>query len=1219
MSAEAPTPALSDVEARTGVALEIVRGVLGDIPPAELAGKSLDHLAWVVEGQVQAAQRRTGAHSIVEVEGDLPASLIDDAVEHGGVNRLTAGAVIRVVTDDMPFVVDSIVAAVTSRGAGIGDLLHPQMAVRRDASGQLCFARRSGKRPGAVRLPGQTDTVPEGQRESEESWVYLHISPLGDFTGADEIERTISDVIDDVRAASNDWQRMRDQALAIVDDLGDNPPVSVPEFATADVRRFLTWLSEGNFTFLGYREYALDVVDGEDVLRPVDGSALGILRSASDAPRGFERMTPQSRAAARSPQLLTLTKANSRSRVHRDAYLDYVGVKTFDDAGNVTGERRFLGLHTARTYAASPSSIPVVAERVAKVIRRAGYSPDSHSGRDLLHVLESYPRDELFQTSSERLYEIATEVVRLQARRHVGVFLRNDDYGRFVAVLVYLPRDRYNTRVREAIAQHLAQAYGAETVDYTARVTSEALARIYYTVRLPRGTAIPDVSADDIRAAVLEVTRTWSERVTQAAHAEEGLADVDARQLVSTFADGFPAGYSDDFTPRQAVADMRRLERLGDDDAALTLYGTDKVDSRERRLKIFRNEPLMLTEVFPIFTNLGVQVSDERPYTLTRADGSTCHVYDFGLVADRTAMWGNTPQESARRRTNVMETVLAAWRGQAENDALNQLVLAAGLSWRQINHLRALARYMRQIGFSLSYEYVVAALLANTDLTSLLVRLFEARFDPSLDADEREAQTQAVRQRFADGLADVASLDHDRILRTLEGVIMAIVRTNAYTPKLLSGECAELVFKIRCADVPGIPAPVPMFEIWVYGPKVEGVHLRFGLVARGGLRWSDRFEDFRTEILGLVKAQMVKNAVIVPTGSKGGFVAKQLPDPADREAWLAAGVETYEAFIGGLLSVTDNRDGDTIIAPPPAIGGHVTHHAGGSAGMYRLRTVSAPVRPDGYTVDLDALRALAHEVRPRLITIGASLNLYPHPVAAIREIADEVGAYLLFDAAHLCGLIAGRAWPNPLEQGAHLMTFSTYKSLGGPAGGAVVTDDAELAQRIDAIAFPGLTANFDAAKSAALAVTMVDWQVAGAGYAAAMVATARALAEALQARGLPVFTGHDGPTRSHQFALRARPWGGGQAAARRLRRANLLACGIGLPEEPIEGDVNGLRIGTPELVRLGLRVDDMPGLADLIARGLDESVAPETVAPDVTAFRARFHGIHYTADSPEHP
>ena len=919
MSAEAPTPALSDVEARTGVALEIVQGVLGDIPPAELAGKSLDHLAWVVEGQVQAAQRRAGAHSIVEVEGDLPASLIDDAVEHGGVNRLTAGAVIRVVTDDMPFVVDSIVAAVTSRGAGIGDLLHPQMAVRRDASGQLCFARRSGKRPGAVRLPGQTDTVPEGQRESEESWVYLHISPLGDFTGADEIERTISDVIDDVRAAANDWQRMRDQALAIVDDLGANPPVSVPEFATADVRRFLTWLSEGNFTFLGYREYALDVVDGEDVLRPVDGSALGILRSASDAPRGFERMTPQSRAAARSPQLLTLTKANSRSRVHRDAYLDYVGVKTFDEAGNVTGERRFLGLHTARTYAASPSSIPIVAERVAKVIRRAGYSPDSHSGRDLLHVLESYPRDELFQTSSERLYEIATEVVRLQARRHVGVFLRNDDYGRFVAVLVYLPRDRYNTRVREAIAQHLAQAYGSETVDYTARVTSEALARIYYTVRLPRGTAIPDVSADDIRAAVLEVTRTWSERVTQAAHAEEGLADVDARQLVSTFADGFPAGYSDDFTPRQAVADMRRLERLGDDDAALTLYGTDKVDSRERRLKIFRNEPLMLTEVFPIFTNLGVQVSDERPYTLTRADGSTCHVYDFGLVADRTAMWGNTPQESARRRTNVMETVLAAWRGQAENDALNQLVLAAGLSWRQINHLRALARYMRQIGFSLSYEYVVAALLANTDLTSLLVRLFEARFDPSLDADEREAQTQAVRQRFADGLADVASLDHDRILRTLEGVIMAIVRTNAYTPKLLSGECAELVFKIRCADVPGIPAPVPMFEIWVYGPKVEGVHLRFGLVARGGLRWSDRFEDFRTEILGLVKAQMVKNAVIVPTGSKGGFVAKQLPDPADREAWLAAGVEAYEAFIGGLLSVTDNRDGDTIIAPQDVV------------------------------------------------------------------------------------------------------------------------------------------------------------------------------------------------------------------------------------------------------------------------------------------------------------
>jgi glycine hydroxymethyltransferase len=306
--------------------------------------------------------------------------------------------------------------------------------------------------------------------------------------------------------------------------------------------------------------------------------------------------------------------------------------------------------------------------------------------------------------------------------------------------------------------------------------------------------------------------------------------------------------------------------------------------------------------------------------------------------------------------------------------------------------------------------------------------------------------------------------------------------------------------------------------------------------------------------------------------------------------------------------------GDTIIAPPPSIGGHVTHHGGGSAGQYRLTTVPAPVSAAGYTVDVEALRRLAHEVEPKLITIGSSLNLYPHPVGAIREIADEVGAKVLFDAAHVCGLIAGKAWQQPLEEGAHMITFSTYKSLGGPPGGAVVTNDAELAERMDKIAFPGMTANFDAGKAAALAVTMVDWKVAGRAYAAAMVETAARLADELATTGLQVFTGAYGPTRSHQFAIRARQWGGGQHAARRLRKANLLACGIGLPEASVDGDVNGLRMGTPELVRLGMKPQDMTDLAGLIARGLDVDLVPATVAAEVTAWRGQFSGVHYTAD-----
>ncbi|MFD1495059.1 serine hydroxymethyltransferase [Streptosporangium lutulentum] len=308
--------------------------------------------------------------------------------------------------------------------------------------------------------------------------------------------------------------------------------------------------------------------------------------------------------------------------------------------------------------------------------------------------------------------------------------------------------------------------------------------------------------------------------------------------------------------------------------------------------------------------------------------------------------------------------------------------------------------------------------------------------------------------------------------------------------------------------------------------------------------------------------------------------------------------------------------GDTIIAPPASIGGHVTHHGQGAAGMYGLNTVAAPVEADGYTVDVDALRSLAEETRPKLITIGGSLNLFHHPIARIREIADSVGALVLFDAAHLCGVIAGKTWPQPLDEGAHLMSMSTYKSLGGPAGGLVVTNDAGLAERLDAIAYPGLTANFDAGKTAALAMTMLDWKAAGPAYAQMMIATARRLAAELLALDVPVFAADRGCTLSHQFAVMAHGYGGGQRAARRLRRANLLACGIGLPAEPIDGDVNGLRIGTPEIVRLGMTEADMPALASFVARGLDPSVDPGVVASEVTEWRSGFSGVHFTADQP---
>ncbi|MEY7973582.1 serine hydroxymethyltransferase [Saccharomonospora xinjiangensis] len=395
----------------------------------------------------------------------------------------------------------------------------------------------------------------------------------------------------------------------------------------------------------------------------------------------------------------------------------------------------------------------------------------------------------------------------------------------------------------------------------------------------------------------------------------------------------------------------------------------------------------------------------------------------------------------------------------------------------------------------------------------------------------------------------------------------------------------------------------------IMNPRAEAM-LSAGLSSRASLGYpGDKYET------GLEAVEQIEviAAELVAEVFGAGYAEIRVPSGA---------VANLYAFLATC------EPGDTIIAPPPAIGGHVTHHTEGAAGKYRLRTVAAPVDPGGYTVDVDALRALAHEVRPALITLGGSLNLFPHPIAEVRDIADEVGAKVLFDAAHLCGLIAGGAWQRPLDEGAHLMTFSTYKSLGGPPGGAVVTDDPAIAERIDRIAFPGLTANFDAGRTAALAVTMLDWKVAGRAYASAMTETAARLAEELLAAGAPVFTGTRGPTLSHQFALRARRWGGGQHAARRLREANLLACGIVLPDDRVgsvdgadgvngaDGDVNGLRLGTPEVVRLGMKPSDMADLAGFLVAGLDPDTDPQAIAPEVAAWRGQFGGVHYTAEKP---
>ncbi|NNG40249.1 NAD-glutamate dehydrogenase [Flexivirga sp. ID2601S] len=824
--------------------------------------------------------------------------------------------VLQIVTDDMPFLVDSVVAALAHRDRDVHALIHPQMFVQRDAAGNLVQIYDTDE------LPPSTGN---GLAPIAESWMHFEIDLAADDADDTELLDAVRRVLADVRVAVDDWHRMQGECEQVIADLDAHRPSSVPGWAVDNTQGFLRWLADNHFTFLGYREYELDTVDGEDVLRIKPGSGLGILRYDKPASQSFSRLTPNGRATAREPQLLTITKANSRSTVHRPTYLDYIGVRTFDDQGNVTGEKRFLGLFTSSAYTESVRRVPVVRERVAKVIARTGFSPDSHSGKDLLQVLENYPRDELFQTSSEQLYRISTQVLRLQERRQAQLFRRVDEFGRFVSVLVYLPRDRYNTSVRLRIEQLLREAYDADSVDYTTRIADSALALIHFVVRLRPGADVPEVDDDELHAKLLENSRTWGERLGAVAAEEDG-EDASAR-VMSLYARAFPEAYKEDFSPRQGVADLRRIEALESDEHTLfTLYRDPKsADPRERRFKLFRRDRVILTDVLPVFTDLGVQVTDERPYSMQRADGVVVHVYDFGLRADDAALWGTDDASLARVRDRVQEAFRAVWEGDAESDGLGALVLRAGLTSRQVAVLRAISKYLRQIGFTFSQNYIEQALRGNVDLARSLVDLFEARFDPARagagarqDTD-REAAQAAIVQRMETALDDVSSLDHDRIIRTMMGVIRATLRTNVFQRDEQGNPSPVMSFKLDCKRVPGLPEPKPMFEIWVYGPRVEGVHLRFGKVARGGLRWSDRPEDFRTEILGLVKAQMVKNAVIVPTGSKGGFVAKKLPDPADREAWLAEGVASYKLFISGLLDVTDNLVSGEVVPPKDVV------------------------------------------------------------------------------------------------------------------------------------------------------------------------------------------------------------------------------------------------------------------------------------------------------------
>jgi glutamate dehydrogenase len=873
------------------------------VPPEDLLPAGPLRAGLVAAEHARVAARRPQGRALVQVHAAGESAALEE----------TRG-VVDIVTDDMPFLVDSITNELARHSLDSYHIVHPQLVVRRDVSGEL------------REVVGPPTEGGRGHDEITESWMHIEIDTAGaDLAG---LEDDLRRVLADVRVAVEDHSKMQEKALRVATQLGTEGAR-----APAETQALLRWLADNHFTFLGYREY--DLVEGQDgmALQAVPGTGLGILRHDKPGSSSFAALPPEVRARAKDPQRLILTKANSRSTVHRRSYLDYIAIKRIDASGEVNGEYRFLGLYTHAAYHESITRIPVLRRKLASVLEEAGVAPGSHDGQDLTEILEGYPREELFQISVEELAPIALAVLRLRTHRQTRLFLRKDIYGRFMSCMVYLPRDRYTTAVRLRIQEILREALHGVGVEYNATVGESALARLHVVVRAQPGTSLPDVDAAALESAVAAAARSWDEDL--AAEAARTLGEEPARALLDVCSAAIPETYKADVPARAALNDFIRVGELlrSDQDTAFDLWEAESYSGGRPvteqgkdgvwRLTIYRaGSPITLTDVLPRLQNMGVEVVDEHPYEFTGPLlAKPFWIYDFGLARSREAPGPSHPEQV---KGLVEEALTALWQGKVEDDGFNALVLHAHLSWQQVSVLRAYAKYLRQAGTTFSQRYIERVLDQNVAIARLLVRLYESRFDPARQPGEAE-RSEAIAEEIRGQLDEVAILDHDRILRSYLGLILATLRTSffqtGHDPGQLAvpGEPPYLVFKLDARQVPELPAPRPRFELFVYSPRLEAVHLRFASVARGGLRWSDRREDFRTEILGLAKAQEVKNSVIVPSGAKGGFVCKNLPDPADREAYQGEVRACYRTFIRAMLDVTDNLRSGQVVPPPGVV------------------------------------------------------------------------------------------------------------------------------------------------------------------------------------------------------------------------------------------------------------------------------------------------------------
>ncbi|WP_420434981.1 NAD-glutamate dehydrogenase [Hyphobacterium sp.] len=801
--------------------------------------------------------------------------------------------IVEVVGPDRPFLVDSVMGEIGAQGLDVLAMFHPIVAIPSDENGQPAEA---------------------------ESLIQVHVEPLDERTREDLAE-AVRGAMEDVRLATEDFKGMRaamNMAIAHVEDA--NTPASLEE--TAETLEFLRWLRDDHFAFLGCRVYQFDVDDNgkmtsrEPTVQP--GSGMGILRDPERQVlrKGNEPalLTPAIESFLNEPSPIIVAKANIKSRVHRRVYMDYIGVKRYREDGAVVGEARFVGLFTAEAYDSMARDVPLIRRKVRRVLERAGKIPGTHSEKKLRNIVENYPRDELFQTEEDDLLKIGLGILHLQDRPRTKLLVRRDRFDRFVSCLLFVPRERYNSRVREQAGELIRAAFDGRMSAYYPHFGDGPLARVHYIVGLdPNNHPEPDLM--ELERQIIALARTWEDEFIAAGR--RSLPD-ETRHRLNAYDHAFSAGYREQFAPDEGIADMRRIETLGDDTkVGARLYRLDGEDASTLRLKIYRrDEPTHLSEVMPILENMGLNVIQESGFEVQReVDGAAepiVYIHDFEMRSD--ALAGRDVSEFSEVFEDAMLAIIA---NRAEDDGFNRLILTLGVSWREAAVLRALSRYRQQTGLDPSQAIQEEALAENPATARLLLTLFDTRFNPALDIDidARKEKAAEIGNEIRGQLEKVASIDHDRVLRRLLRLIEAVLRTNYYQTATDGKAKAHISFKIASRDLEELPLPKPYREIFVWAPNVEGVHIRFGPIARGGLRWSDRRDDFRTEVLGLVKAQQVKNAVIVPVGSKGGFYAKQLPRAGSRDEWLAEGQSAYRTFIRGLLDITDNIQEDIVQQP----------------------------------------------------------------------------------------------------------------------------------------------------------------------------------------------------------------------------------------------------------------------------------------------------------------